>query len=83
MSPFEAGEFTDMDGQPIADAPTPRACPFCGSGAKQLVIDRWSEEDDPDAAWHVVCLKCDCFGPEAATQLEAAQAWNARDAEGR
>lgn len=41
--------FTDMDGQPIEDSPEPVPCPFCGSEADQLVLERWSAQDDPDA----------------------------------
>jgi len=78
MSPFDPAHFTDMDGNPIEDVGEPLACPFCGSGADQLVVERWSAQDDPDASYHVECLKCGCNGPEAATQVEAAQEWNAR-----
>jgi hypothetical protein len=70
--------FTDMDGNPIEDAPEPEHCPFCGSGADQLVVERWSEADDPDPAFHVECLHCGCNGPQGSTQLEAAQEWNER-----
>ena len=42
MSPFDAEHFTDMDGNPIEDAGEPMPCPFCGSGADQLVVERWS-----------------------------------------
>jgi Lar family restriction alleviation protein len=78
MSPFNAGEFTDMDGKAIEEAGEPLSCPFCGSGANQLIVERWSEEDDPDGSYHVECLKCGCNGPQAETQVEAAQAWNGR-----
>jgi Lar family restriction alleviation protein len=78
MSPFDPDHFTDMDGNELEDAGEPLACPFCGSGADQLVIERWSAEDDPDTSYHVECLKCGCNGPQAATQLEAAQQWNGR-----
>jgi hypothetical protein len=53
MSPLDADRFTDMDGNPVEDVPEPLPCPFCGSRADQLVIERWSEEDDPDASFHV------------------------------
>ena len=75
---FDASPFTDMDGNPVADAPEPLPCPFCGSGAEQLIVERWSAEDDPDASYHVECLKCGCNGPQDDTQLAAAQAWNER-----
>ena len=52
--------------------------PVCGGGAENLVVERWSEEDDPEASYHVECLKCGCNGPQAATQLEAAEGWNGR-----
>jgi Lar family restriction alleviation protein len=78
MSPFDKDHFTDMDGQPIADAPEPLSCPFCGSGADRLVVERWGAEDEPDASYHVECLKCGCNGPQAATQQEAAEGWNGR-----
>jgi Lar family restriction alleviation protein len=78
MSSADNDRFTDMDGNPIEDSPDPLPCPFCGSAADQLVVERWSAEDDPDASYHVECLKCACNGPEAATQLEAAEAWNGR-----
>ena len=78
MSPIEPDHFTDMDGNPLEDAGEPLPCPFCGSGAEQLVVERWSEEDDPDPSFHVECLKCGCNGPQEATQLEAAQGWNGR-----
>jgi hypothetical protein len=67
-----------MNGNAIEDSPEPHACPFCGSGADQLVIERWSEEDDPDASYHVEYLRCGCNGPHGSTQLEAAQRWNGR-----
>jgi Lar family restriction alleviation protein len=78
MSPSNEGHFTDMDGNEMEDVGEPQTCPFCGSGADQLVVERWSEEDDPDASYHVECLKCGCNGPQAETQLEAAQEWNKR-----
>ena len=71
MSPLAPDHFTDMDGNAIEDSPEPLACPFCGSGADQLVVERWSEEDDPDASYHVECLKCGSNGPQGSTQLEA------------
>jgi Lar family restriction alleviation protein len=78
MSPFDADHFTDINGNALEDTGGPRLCPFCGGGADQLVIERWSDEDDPDASYHVECLKCGCNGPQAETQLEAAQGWNGR-----
>ena len=44
MSPVDADHFTDMDGNAIEDSPEPLPCPFCGSGADQLVVERWSAE---------------------------------------
>jgi restriction alleviation protein Lar len=82
VSPIPAGQFTDTDGEVVAGAPAPLQCPFCAGGAEQLVVERWSEEDDPDAAYHVNCLKCDCYGPEAETALAAAQEWNRRRSAG-
>jgi Zn ribbon nucleic-acid-binding protein len=58
-----------MDGKAIEDAGEPRPCPFCGSGADQLVVERWSAEDDPDTAYQVECLKCGCNGPQADTTV--------------
>jgi Lar family restriction alleviation protein len=78
MSPSDADQFTDMDDNAIEGAGQPRPCPFCGSGADQLVVERWSAEDDPDKSYHVECLKCGCNGPQADTQVEAAQEWNGR-----
>ena len=78
MGAYDPERFTDMDGNAIEDAPEPLACPFCGGRADQLVIERWSEEDDPDASYHVECLKCGCNGPQGDTQLEAAKEWNDR-----
>ena len=75
---FEATSFTDMDGNPVEGAPEPAPCPFCASGADQLVVERWSAEDDPDASYHVECLHCGCNGPQDDTRLAAAQAWNDR-----
>jgi len=78
MSPLEAERFTDMDGNLLEHAGEPLPCPFCGSGAQRLVVERWSEADDPDPAYHVECLNCGSNGPQRDTQLEAAQGWNAR-----
>jgi Lar family restriction alleviation protein len=78
MSALDPDHFTDMDGNPLEDAAEPQPCPFCGSGADQLVVERWTPEDDPDPSYHVECLKCGCNGPQEATQLEAAQGWNGR-----
>lgn len=75
---FETTPFTDMDGKPVEGAPDPLPCPFCGTGADQLVVERWSEEDDPDASYHVECLKCGANGPQDDTRLAAAQKWNER-----
>lgn len=58
MSSMNTDHFTDMDGNAIEDSPEPLPCPFCGSGDDQLIVERWSEEDDPDASYHVECLKC-------------------------
>ena len=80
MTPLDPDHFTDMDGNAIEDAPEPLPCPFCGSRADQLVVERWSEQDDPVASYHVECLKCGSNGPQGATQLEAAQGWNGRQA---
>ncbi|HEY1491535.1 MAG TPA: Lar family restriction alleviation protein [Steroidobacteraceae bacterium] len=80
MGPDDTHQFIDMDGQPLSDAPEPLSCPFCGSGAAQLVVERWSDADDPDPAFHVECLKCGSNGPQGATQIEAAAAWNERRA---
>ena len=52
---------------------------FCGSGAENLAVERWSEEDDPETSYHVECLKCGCNGPQAETQLEGAEGWNGRN----
>jgi hypothetical protein len=73
MTPLDPDHFTDMDGNAIEDAPEPLPCPCSGSRADQLVVERWSGEDDPDASDHVECLKCGSNGPQGATQLEAAQ----------
>ena len=75
---LDTSSFTDMDGNPVADSPEPVPCPFCGSGAAQLVVERWSAEDDPDASYHVECLNCGSNGPQDDTPLAAAQAWNDR-----
>jgi hypothetical protein len=56
MSSFNAGEFTDMDGEAIEEADEPLSCPFCDGGADRLIVERWSAEDDPDASYHVECL---------------------------
>lgn len=75
---YDTPPFTDMDGKPIDDAPEPLPCPFCGLGADQLVVERWSAADDPDASYHVECLKCGCNGPQDDTPLAAEHAWNDR-----
>ena len=80
MSSPDSDQFTDMDGNPLEDVGEPRPCPFCGSGPDQLVVERWTAEDDPDPSFHVECLKCGCNGPQEGTQLEAAQGWNERSA---
>jgi Lar family restriction alleviation protein len=74
----ETPSFTDMTGESVADAPEPVPCPFCGSGAAQLVVERWTAEDDPEPSHHVECLKCGSNGPQGDTAIAAAQAWNAR-----
>jgi hypothetical protein len=74
---FETASFTEMDGNAIAGAPEPLACPFCASGAEQLLVERWGDEEDPDAS-HLECLQCGCNGPQAETALDAAEAWNNR-----
>ena len=78
MSPFDADHFTDMDGNPLEDAGDPKPCPFCGGRSDQLVVERWSDEGDPDATYHVEFLKCGANGPQGESQLEAAQEWNRR-----
>ncbi len=70
--------FVDMDGNSVENAPEPMPCPFCGSVADQLVVERWSSEDDPDASHHAECLKCGCNGPQRDTPLAAAEMWNGR-----
>ena len=75
MSPFDADHFTDMDGNEHRGRRRAEPCPFCGSGADQLVVERWSREG---TLTHVECLKCGCNGPQADSQPEAAQAWNGR-----
>jgi Lar family restriction alleviation protein len=83
MGSDTSDQFTDMDGNPVEDAPEPLPCPFCGSGGEQLVVERWSDEGDPDASHHVECLKCGSNGPQSDTPLGAAQAWNGRAAAAR
>ena len=78
MNTNDAAHFTDMDGQPIEDSPAPEPCPFCGSGADRLVVERWTEEGDPDPSFHVECLQCGCNGPQAGSPLQAAEGWNER-----
>jgi Lar family restriction alleviation protein len=78
MSPPDPDHFTDMDGDPLDEAGEPLPCPFCGSRADQLVVERWTTEDDPEPSYHVECLECGCNGPQEGTQLEAAQGWNER-----
>jgi hypothetical protein len=63
---------------PLEDGPEPPSCRFCGSRADQLVIERWSAQDDPHASYHVEWLKCGSNGLQGANQLEAAQGWNGR-----
>lgn len=70
--------FTDMDGNPVEGAPQPATCPFCASSAEQLVVERWGDEGDPDAAYHVECLACGCNGPQGDAPLAAALGWNDR-----
>ncbi len=77
MSPPD-DSFTDMDGKPLENAPAAESCPFCGSGADQLVVERWGAEDDPDPSYHVECLECGANGPQNDTAVGAAEAWNAR-----
>jgi hypothetical protein len=78
MSSGDPEQFTDEDGNPVEGASEPLPCPFCASGADQLVVERWSDADDPDPAFHVECLHCGCNGPQGTTPLEAAQEWNER-----
>jgi hypothetical protein len=60
-----------MDGNAVGEAGEPVPCPFCASDADQLTVERWCAEDDPDASYHVECLKCGCNGPQAEAPLEA------------
>ncbi len=52
--------------------------PFCGSGGEPRVVERWREEDDPEAVYPVECVECGYNGPQAATE-EAAEGWNGRN----
>jgi hypothetical protein len=78
MSSADPDHFTDMDGNALEDSGAPVSCPFCGSGADPLRVERWTTEDDPDPSRHVECLKWGRNGPQEATPLEAAQGWNGR-----
>ena len=78
MSAPDPDHFTDMDGNVIDDVRESVPCPFCASRGDQLLVERWSAEDDPDASYHVECLQCGANGPQADTPLAAAQAWNER-----
>ena len=40
MSPFDSEHFTDMDGNPLEDAPEPLPCAFCGSRMPQVRVER-------------------------------------------
>ena len=71
--------FTDIDGNPIEDSPEPSPCRFCGSEADQLVVERWSTEDDPDASYHVEMPQVRVQRPTGDTQLEDAEARNGRN----
>jgi hypothetical protein len=53
-----------MDAQAIEQAAEPRSCPLCDSGAARLIVECWSDEDDPDASYHIACLKCGCNGSQ-------------------
>jgi hypothetical protein len=78
MASFDNEHFTDRDGEAIADSPEPQPCPCCGSGADQLGVERSTAEGDPEPRLQVECLNCGCNGPQAGSQLDAAQGWNER-----
>jgi hypothetical protein len=65
--------FVDGDDVPILGTAAPQPCPFCGSGADEII----ALQVDKNGA-RVVCLRCNCYGPERLTQVEAAHAWNGR-----
>ena len=70
MRALDPDYFSDVDGNAIEDAGEPLPCTFCGSGAEQLVVERWSAEDDPEPSYHVECLKCGSNDPQRETQTK-------------
>ena len=47
MSPFNAGEFTDMDGKEIEEAGSHGRARSAAAVPTQLVVERWSSEGRP------------------------------------
>jgi hypothetical protein len=74
--PHRTDCFEDDDGRPIVGTPPPRPCPFCGSGPDELVLMASGKLGAAGTVHFVLCLGCECEGPNGKTQLEAAQRWN-------
>jgi Lar family restriction alleviation protein len=53
-----------------------KPCPFCGSSN----VENWASRprDAAQDVWCVFCHSCNCEGPEAKTEAEAAASWNSR-----
>jgi hypothetical protein len=68
-----------VTGEPIDGTPPPLCCPFCGS-REVGIVDRGVADDGAPFGYNVECVDCHCEGPLADTHLDAANAWNTRQA---
>jgi hypothetical protein len=49
-----------------------KPCPFCGNEVEMVGVGAWNK---CSAAW---CTNCEIYGPQMATEMTAAYAWNRR-----
>jgi Lar family restriction alleviation protein len=49
-----------------------KACPFCGASGEDVSV-----YGDMVTPYYIECNKCDAWGPNADTEAEAIQKWNA------
>jgi cytochrome c5 len=74
--------FTECHGTPIQGTPAPLLCPFCfcGDPCTINIVTACEPDEENAGSYYAECASCSAQGPSGATQMDAALAWNNREA---